>query len=64
MKMIPCDKYEKCKEKKLFQPFCYEIGPSEDARFQISKNHKYQRSGYCWAILTGKIYWREIRDND
>jgi hypothetical protein len=55
-----CDKYDECKENKLFHPFCYKIGPSMDDRYRVEGNFKFQRSGRCWAILTGKTYWVEV----
>jgi hypothetical protein len=61
---IDCDKYKECLENKLFHPFCYRIGPSEDERFRITKGYKYQKSGLCWTILTGKIYWREVEKDE
>ncbi len=58
---IDCDKYKECLENKSFDPFCYKLGPSEDKRFRTERGFKFQRSGLCWTILTGKVYWREVK---
>ena len=58
-----CDNYENCLKNKKFHPFCYKIGPSEDKIYKLQGTIKFQRSGLCWAILTGKVYWMEVKED-
>ena len=61
MRKVPCDKYKDCLKNKKFDPFCYEIGPEEEKRIKKQGKIVFVRSGTCWTIITGKVYWKEVK---
>jgi len=51
IKNIKCPNKNNC----LFDPFCYFLGPEN--KEGIINGELCIRTGTCWELLTGKVYW-------